>query len=272
MGNQPRIAWILLAASSALSASAISCSDYSAISGNLSNTSATLSEYMALGSNGCQIGDTIFYSFNYSFTPSPGSTDPNVSASAVQVTVGGPAQSPVFNFQADWIASGGHQTDVDIGFTAYALNAQGGTSAPPALALEGSTVVFSGTVEDHRSSPGELPSNIRASNLSFFPVGYSAIDLSPSLYPSPCATPNSGCPGNSTTGSAQGSVVLHDVQQLVMSDNLVVDSGGTGSGSSNVATLTDLQVSFTDAPEPSTLAPCALGLLVAGAIAFRRRL
>jgi PEP-CTERM motif-containing protein len=229
MRNRLRLCGLLLAASPALSAS------------GLCSSSTTLQEYINLGTGGCQAGNAIFSNFSYIYTlglnPSnPDHVDPNVTASQVQVTVSGSTLSPSLIFQAldpatnPWQASDGFQTQIDIGYT---------VSAPPASPIGGTSIAFTGTVED--------------------------------LGPSSCVPPATIC-----TGSPQAATGLNSVQQVTVGDILTLDSGGALNpttfipSSPNTATLGDFQQTFSETPEPSTLLAVGLGLLVCGWLAARK--
>jgi hypothetical protein len=257
MRNRLRLCGLLLAASPALSAS------------GLCSSSTTLQEYINLGTGGCQAGNAIFSNFSYIYTlglnPSnPDHVDPNVTASQVQVTVSGSTLSPSLIFQAldpatnPWQASDGFQTQIDIGYT---------VSAPPASPIGGTSIAFTGTVEDLGPDPPNAPSDI-TSTISF---NTSLTTLNPSLYPSSCVPPATIC-----TGSPQAATGLNSVQQVTVGDILTLDSGGALNpttfipSSPNTATLGDFQQTFSETPEPSTLLAVGLGLLVCGWLAARK--
>lgn len=224
-------------------------------------TDSNLQQYINLGSGGCQVGTTLFSNFTYlyNFIGADGSDTP-VAAGNVGVALGGSASAPVLTFTGPWQVTNGFQSLLDIGYTVCALNSLGGCSGTPVSPFEGASLTFDASVDD-LGAPNDDPSNIK-SNLDLFPQGASVIILQPSLYPSACA---SGCPG--VTASAS----LETVQQLTVGDQFTLDSGGTGSGSANTATLTSFSQQFSDAPEPATLAVVGMGLLGCGLAALRRR-
>jgi hypothetical protein len=263
MGTKLRFFGLLVVGASALSAASL-C------------TSGTLQQYINLGAGGCQVGNTLFSGFNYIYTqplfsvPSLGTdTNLNVSASQVTVTVSGPADSPTFTFAGDWSMGGGFQSEVEVDFTACALNLSNACAPSAFSPLQGSVVSFTGTVEDLRASSNDFPSNINT-NLSVLPVGGSLVSLTPSLYPSACATPQSGCPTDIHTGTVSASASLGAVQQISVSDKFFLDSGGTSTGSHNVAVLSQFSQTISDAPEPATFAAVGLGILTCGVMAFRK--
>ena len=272
MGKKVWVFGLLLAVSPGLGAVTL-CSDYSTISGGASSSSATLQQYINLGSAGCEIGNTLFDSFAYSYVLGLGQTDsvdPNVTAAQVQVTVGSSPNSQTLNFAATWLVSSGFQAALDITYTVCALNVAAACSPTPVLPIENSTISYTGTVQDRRGSPADDPSNIQTS-LGLAPLGAPVIDLDPSLYPSVCATPNSGCPTNSTTATVTTGSPLPGSRQVSVGDLFVLDSGGSSGQSSNTATLTQVSQSFSDAPEPGTLAAVGMGLAVCGWLAARRQ-
>ncbi|MGO9258435.1 MAG: PEP-CTERM sorting domain-containing protein [Bryobacteraceae bacterium] len=243
MRNGLRLCGLLLAASPALWASGL-CSSL-----------VTLQDYINQGIGGCQFGNAIFSNFSYTYNldlipGNPDNVDPNVTASEVQVTASGSAFSPVLNFQAVWTASDGFLTQIDIGYT---------VSVPPALPIEGTSVAFSGTVEDLGPDPPYAPSDVMGT-INF---STSLTTLNPSLYPSTCPPLPNLC-------SAQGATNLNGVQQVTVGDLITLNSGGANGSSPNTATLSDFQQTFSEIPEPSTLLAAGLGLLVCGWLAARK--
>lgn len=268
MGKRLRLFGLLLAICPAAGAIPL-CTDYATITGNPSATSATLQDYINLG-GGCTVGNNLFSGFTYNYgLIGSDSVDPNVTAAQVQVMVAGPALSPTFTFSAGWSVSSGYQADLSIDYADCVLNSSSLCSGTPVLPLESSSVSFTGTVEDLRGSPNDYPSNIN-STLGFAPSAGPVITLNPSLYPSVCATPNTGCPTNSTTATVTASTPVGPTQQLSVGDFFELDSGGTQIGSSNTASLSQISQTFSQAPEPSTLAAVGLGLLGCSLLAFRK--
>src|ERR1700730_13868447 len=118
------------------------CTDYAAISGIALSSSATMNDYIGLGNGGCQLDDKIFYDFSYNyrvFDPFsrgvPDNADPDVQAGNVTVTAIGNPLNPIFNFAANWSATNGYQTDIDIGYKIFALDAGGGHGSPAAFPI-----------------------------------------------------------------------------------------------------------------------------------------
>ena len=251
MRNSLRLSGLLLVASPALWASGI-CSSLN-----------TLQDYINQGIGGCQFGNAIFSNFSYVYTLglnplNPDMVDPNVTASQVQVTASGPALSPSLNFQAldpatnPWQASEGFQTQILIGYT---------VSVPLATPMGGTSIALTGTVEDLGPDPPNASSDL-TSTISF---STTLTTLQPSLYPSSCSPPATIC-----TGSSQAATGLNGVQQVTVGDLITLNSGGANASSPNTATLSEIQQTFSETPEPSTLLAVGLGLLVCGWLAARQ--
>jgi hypothetical protein len=243
MGNKLRLWGLVLLASAMLRAAPLPCSDYS-----------TLSAYIGAGSTGCQAGNILFSNFSYSFSPL--STDPAFTAvlsTSVTVGVSSSQDAPTLTFQGQWTATDGYQTELNIFYTAVALTP---------LPIGSSSVSFTGTVQNLGGYPSNITSDLHISPPNPAPI----ITLTPSLTPSACVSMPSTC-----TASAQAVASFSGAAQVTVQDILYLDSGGTGSGSSlNTATLSQIQQTIADAPEPSTLLAVGLGLLVCGCMAARK--
>jgi hypothetical protein len=219
-----------------------------------SNT--TLNVYIALGTGGCQIGNTIFSNFSYtdSLLSLSDTVDQSVPSSDVDVTIGGTAIAPTLLFTTtnlQWQALDGFQTLVDIGYT---------VTAPAATPIESSSSGVTGTVQAN----GGFSSDVNAQlNYSF---DSTILSPNPVLVPSVCGSSATTC-----TNTVSSVITLGNVLEVTVGDIITLDSGGSGNSSPNVATLTQVQQTFSEVPEPSTLLVVGLGLLGCGWLVVRRR-
>jgi hypothetical protein len=80
--------------------------------------SDSLADYIALGEEGCMIGDKVFSDFSYVFS----GTGTTIPSSAVTVTTDPTPLNPGVIFNAPWFAAPGTIIDVAIGFTVTGPN------------------------------------------------------------------------------------------------------------------------------------------------------
>jgi hypothetical protein len=238
---------------------------------SLCSSGGSLQSYIDLGAGGCQIGNILFNSFTYSYTQplvvlNPNAPDGNTNPSAAQVIVdiGGSLTAPTLTFIGDWTVGGGYQAQLNIDFTACDLNALGVCTGSPVSSLGAASISFIGSVDDL----AYYPSNINA-NLNVFPEGGNVVTLTPSLYPSACASPPTVCP-TETVSTSFGAA-----QQVSLGNQFTLDSGGHllpgfTPASPNSAVLTSFSETIVDAPEPSTLAAVGLGILACCVLGLRR--
>ncbi len=86
-------------------------------------TVGTVETYVALGAAGCQIGDKLFYDFNYLGTGSGGATP--IPEAGVAVTPIDTPYNPGFTFNAPWSVGAGQALNSTIGFTVAVLDGGG---------------------------------------------------------------------------------------------------------------------------------------------------
>jgi len=241
MGNRVWVLWgLVLAASPALATTM--CAN------------ATLASYIGQNSSGgCQLGNAIFSNFQYNDVVSGGDpNDPVVPNTDVMISTGGPLTSPSLTFTTvnlAWQATGGFHNQITLSYTVTALG-----SSP----IQGSSTELSGTVQNL----GGLPSSVSGVYDFFF--NSTETSQSGMLVPSDCGAGATTCADTGSSGSGLGPTT-----QVTIGDLITLDSGGSNGSSPNEATLTQLQQTVSESPEPSTMAATGLGLL-AGWFAMRR--
>jgi hypothetical protein len=246
------------------------CTDYATISGGTSATSATMSDYVALGHSGCQLDDKIFYDFSYNyrfFDPFsrgvPDNVDPDVQAGNVTVTAVGNPLNPVFNFAGNWSATNGYQTDIDIGYRIFALDAGGGFGAPAAFPIIQATMTLTGGTSDLDPANQGNGSVTTADNVLDTVHGQDLV-LVPSIFAAPGGTIFASVTDAKSFASGTQMVEVHK--------DVLLDSGGNGITNTNFASVSLISegVFETPVPEPLSLVLYGSGLVALGLLGRSR--
>jgi hypothetical protein len=247
------------------------CTDYAAITGSVGATSATMSDYIALGNTGCQIDDKIFYDFSYNyrfFDPFsrgvPDNVDPDVQAGNVTVTAVANPLNPIFNFAGNWQATNGYQTDIDIGYKIFALDANGLQVGPPAFPIIKATMTLTGGTSDLDPLNEGNGSITTADNVLDTVHGQDLV-LTPSIFAPPGGT-------IASTSVTDTKSFLTGTQMVEIHKDVLLDSGGNGVTNSNFASVSLISQGLfeTAVPEPLSLVLYGSGLVVLGLLGRSR--
>ena len=260
------------------------CTDYATISQGQSTTSATMAQYIALGSGGCSLGDKIFSDFSYQFRPgttNPGG-DPVVDANGVTVKADDNPDNPVFTFSANWRATNGNQVNLDIGYMV--------TVQPGGLPILSASTELAGRVTDltvNNPVPQDQFAYVTsAETVSDGGVYHPNTSMYPRIDLAPPATPSSefdslyslsDCAGhfNSPDYPNCAQIAIAPSTSLVILKDIFLNSGSDGNGgSADIALLTDVREALVEGqvPEPLTFVLYGGGLLAIGVVGrFSRR-
>jgi hypothetical protein len=264
------------------------CTDYAAISGTPGATSATMAQYAALGSSGCQVGDKVFSDFEYLFRPGPKSAspsnpggDPVVTSSDVTVKVDDNLNNPVFTFSANWLATNGNQVNLDIG---YVVTVQAGGLPILSASTELAGRVTDLTVNDANPQPqwayvtsAETVANggVYHPDTSMNPridLGFGSTEFDSTYALSDCAGHF-----NDPHYPNCAQIAMPPSMAVTVFKDIFLNSGSDGDGgSADTALLTDVREALVEGevPEPLTFVLYGGGLLAIGVVGrlSRRRI
>jgi hypothetical protein len=241
------------------------CTDYANLPSASSHPGATfghMSDYIALGGNGCQLGDKIFYDFTYAYANGR-ATD--VPASTVEVRAFNNPLNPVFDFQANWTVTGGQQANMDITYKVFVVDQFGGVNGPPVALIKGATAAITGTVTNF--DPNQQFALVSVAETITNATNGDVANLGPFMLAEQ-GSQTFTIPGCAFNVDINCQSVAISGRQMFIRKDIFLDSGGDGVGSVNTATLTEVQQGLLEQliPEPVTLLLYGGGLIAFGVL------